>query len=121
MRKRVFQISAFFWQYWGTMGRLSVDRISDIVSGTASVKYASKAFSRTFTTEIMIYLSGFSSSGKIALLECERARADKCHLDFLPRFQRYQFDEASGALTISGRSPKMRGAFKVTIIPLDGI
>ena len=109
-----------FWQYWETMGLLSVDRISDIVSGTASVEYVSKAFCKTFTTKIMIYLSGFSSSGKIVLFECGRARADKCHLDFLPKFQRYQFDETSGSLTIYGRSAKMRGAYEVTITPVQG-
>lgn len=110
-----------FWQYWETKGLLSVNRISDIVLGTATVEYVSRTFCKTFTTEIMMYLGGFNSAGKIVLSECQRAKADECHLDFLPSFQRYQFDEVSGSLSIYGQSPKMGGAYEVTIVPVEAI
>jgi hypothetical protein len=55
------------------------------------------------------------SDGSVHLHDCKRLSSTKFHLDFSVRYQRYAFDDASGALIISGSSDKMGGDYSVVI------
>ncbi|MER8995581.1 hypothetical protein [Mesorhizobium sp. M0663] len=58
------------------------------------------------------------SDGAVHLNDCKRLSSAKFHLDFSVKFQTYMFDQASGALVISGSSDKMGGDYSVAIIPV---
>ncbi len=61
------------------------------------------------------FLTGTMDYGKIRLVETDKLSSKNFHLDFDPNYQSYRM--YGDSLEISGSSPKMGGAYKVTVTP----
>jgi hypothetical protein len=82
----------------------------------AVVLYAARGNSRQFNTCVKIIRNGYEE-GKLVLSEQGGLTLDAYHLDFTPGFQDYEYNTESHALIVRGSSPKMSGAYVVTILP----
>lgn len=83
----------------------------------AAIDYASGSKGRRQDQTDVIVSMTSSENGKVGLGETSQLTADWCHLDLSPDWQRFDFDTASGALVISGKSSKM-GGYEVRITPV---
>ncbi|QTB53551.1 hypothetical protein J3C54_30810 [Burkholderia pseudomallei] len=68
------------------------------------------------TTTVRLIRNGYDD-GKVSLVETDSLSVARFHLDFSPDFQAYEFRASDGAFVISGTSPKMGGAYCVTLLP----
>ena len=68
------------------------------------------------TSKVSVSLDAWNG-GSIEIADSEIINAEFVHTGFSPEYQFYNFNSKTGALTIKGKSDKMRGPYKVTIIP----
>lgn len=59
------------------------------------------------------------ADGNINIVESGPFTTETHHLGFSERYQSYRFNKLGGALVITGDSPKMGGAYEVSLVP-DG-
>lgn len=107
-----------FRNYWETNG----EPIAQNATGLrfkAQVSYDSPRRSIVQTTDVRIALRGYGTDGQIDIDETPRMDVDDFHLRANAAFGRYQLDEDSGELVVSGDSPeKMGGKYSIRILPL---
>jgi len=83
----------------------------------AIIDYQSSVASNKAKTEVKIIRNGYND-GEINLSESDSLTVEDYHLDFTTDFQSYSYNAKSKELEISGKSPKMRGSYKVLISPV---
>lgn len=64
--------------------------------------------------EIKITMAGYNG-GKVSIEEVGELNVDEFHLDFEDRFQKYNYNDETKELIVSGKSPKMKGQYTVKI------
>ncbi|MGC0119928.1 hypothetical protein [Pseudoalteromonas piscicida] len=84
---------------------------------TAIIDYQSPAISDKATTEVKIIRNGYND-GEINLSEGGPLTVENYHLDFTIDYQVYSYNSNSKELEVTGKSPKMGGAYKVSIYPV---
>jgi hypothetical protein len=85
----------------------------------ATVSYFGRGIEVSDDSYVLIKTRAGPSDGAIEIEETHILNSNFLHLDFNPEWQRYEFDDGSGILTITGNSQKMRGPYKVTVEPKD--
>ena len=86
---------------------------------SALITYSSPKYGTQTTASLIMVDRTGKSDGNINILDNGPLNSDTHHLGFSERFQSYEFDKSTGALVISGDSPKMGGKYKVMLKP-DG-
>lgn len=81
-----------------------------------TVTYSFKRKTVTDKTKALIQRTGYED-GKVSLVETDTLTAERFHMDFSPDYQSYSLTPDK-LLRIDGKSPKMGGAYSVTIFPL---
>lgn len=84
----------------------------------AVVTYRWAAKSVTDSTAVRITITGYGIEYQIDIEETSKLNLKKFHLRLSAYFQRYSYNEARHALIIKGDSPKMKGRFRIEIIPI---
>ena len=105
-----------FADYWRNHKKFRV-----ISTGTcifpAKVQYAFDGKVVEQETNVTIIRNGYEA-GKDSIEEKGVLSSEILHLDFSPDFQEYKNEKSNHSFVIEGSSPKMHGAYKVTITPL---
>ncbi|MER9592969.1 hypothetical protein NKI94_30110 [Mesorhizobium australicum] len=85
---------------------------------SANTTYNSKGRTAVDSCLVRLETTAGYSDGSVRLYDNERFSSEMYHLDFSVRYQRYEFDQVTGALVISGNSSKMGGDYSCAIIPI---
>lgn len=104
-----------FGQHWRSHPSFEILPVGNYVF-PAEVIYEYSRKSVTQLTTCIAIRNGYED-GKISLEECGILSSTIFHLDFTDDFQTYEFDESTFSLIITGKSKKMGGSYKVTILP----
>lgn len=78
------------------------------------VEYYSNIKNVVEYSEIKITMAGYNG-GKVSIEEVGELNVDEFHLDFEDKFQKYNYDDETKELVVSGKSPKMNGQYTVKI------
>jgi hypothetical protein len=111
-----FAVLFDFRERWRPLANPHLRQIQRFVL-PASVDFESPKFDQSDETVVTINCQAGPSDGKISLQETAVINSNYLHLDFDSNYQDYDFDDETGALTISGNSPKMGGDYRVIIQP----
>lgn len=87
---------------------------SGIYKFKGKVEYFSNIKNVVEFSEIKITMGGYNG-GKVSIEETGELNVDEFHLDFEERFQKYNYDDETKELVVSGKSPKMNGQYTVKI------
>jgi hypothetical protein len=112
--KNAQQIADFAIHWRGSDG-FKVTAVGNCVFD-AVVTYEFGGKSVEHETSCTIVRNGYED-GKISLDEAGPLVSELFHLDFTPEWQTYNFDRSTGALIVTGNSPKMGGSYRVKIQP----
>ncbi|MDR0238158.1 MULTISPECIES: hypothetical protein [Acinetobacter] len=99
------------------LNNLNPERISTLPPFECIVSYTSKIGNPTTVASVRLVMDHMDS-GNIEIDETNDIPLKKYHLSFNPHFQKYHFNSDDNSLTISGKSDKMKGRYKVNIKPL---
>lgn len=80
----------------------------------AIVQYTSSLFNDITMTSVKFIRNGYDD-GRITLDENQKLPQDKCHIDFTPDFQEYEFNAITKKLLVKGKSVKMGGNYLVEL------
>lgn len=80
----------------------------------AAVTYASPLRNIESSSSVRFIRNGYED-GKVEIGEQPEMTAEDYHLDLSAKWQEYYFNKASGALVVTGNSPKMGGNYSVEI------
>lgn len=105
-----------FVDFWSDRDSVNVDPYGNC-EFHGQVSYTSSFGTVVDTTTVRFIRNGYDD-GKIRLGETGSLTAGNFHLDFSPDFQTYAFRASDGALIVCGKSPKMGGAYSVTVVPV---
>ena len=78
------------------------------------VEYYSNIKNVVEYSEIKITMAGYNG-GKVSIEEVGELNVDEFHLDFEDKFQKYNYDDETKELVVSGKSQKMNGQYTVKI------
>ena len=78
------------------------------------VEYFSNIKNVVEFSEIKITMAGYNG-GKISINEAGELNVEEFHLDFEERFQKYNYENETKELVVSGKSGKMNGKYTVRI------
>lgn len=105
-----------FSDYWRDHDKFEVTPVGNCIF-PANVHYDFDGKEVEQNTTVTIIRNGYSD-GKVSIEEKGLLSAIIFHLDFSTDFQKYRYKKSDHSFIVEGESPKMHGAYKVTISPL---
>lgn len=106
-----------FVHYWQGRAEIPDDGSPGMTCG-AVIHYKSREVDVTETTKIYMFHGGYEDA-KITFAEKGAISSDDLHIEHTVRWQRFEFDESSGVLTVYGDSKKFGSNYTVTINPVS--
>ncbi|TPI54203.1 hypothetical protein FJ420_30645 [Mesorhizobium sp. B3-1-3] len=70
-----------------------------------------------FSSILRVIVGSGPRDGDVDIDDTAKVRIEDFHLGFKAAFQKYKYDKTTKNLVVSASSPKMGGAYKVTISP----
>lgn len=105
-----------FVHYW--QGRAGIPDDGSLgMTCEAVIHYKSGEVDVTETTKIHVFRGGYEDA-KIVFAEKGAIDSEHLHLEHNVTWQRFEFDESSGVLTVRGDSKKFGSNYTVTINPV---
>lgn len=102
-----------FYEFWGGRDAFEEYGIGHRADVMVIYRYAGKVIQQA--TRAVFTFSGYGTEGSIELQSRGKLDLEKQHLGFSADFQSYNFDAETGVLTVTDRSPKTNGPYKVEI------